>query len=123
MEGITVSKLVKSEDLNHHETLFAGRIVEWFVESSFICAAKVLKQSDSLVCAGISDFAIRKPVKAGDVLDFECTISKAGRTSLTVLAKGRSGLSGSEICEGHAVFVNLDHDGKPSPHGVVLAIP
>ena len=25
--------LVKSEDLNHHGTLYAGRNAEWFVES------------------------------------------------------------------------------------------
>ncbi|NTU75550.1 MAG: acyl-CoA thioesterase, partial [Anaerolineaceae bacterium] len=31
--------LVKSEDLNHHGTLYAGRTAEWFVESGFIAAA------------------------------------------------------------------------------------
>jgi len=29
-------RLVKSEDLNHHGTLFAGRTAEWFVESGRI---------------------------------------------------------------------------------------
>jgi hypothetical protein len=29
-------RLVKSEDLNHHGTLFAGRTAEWFVESGFL---------------------------------------------------------------------------------------
>jgi acyl-CoA hydrolase len=31
-------RLVKSEDLNHHGTLYAGRSAEWFVESGFIAA-------------------------------------------------------------------------------------
>ena len=31
-------RLVKSEDLNHHGTLFAGRSAEWFVEAGFIAA-------------------------------------------------------------------------------------
>ena len=33
------SRLVKSEDLNHHGTLFAGRTAEWFVEAGFVSAA------------------------------------------------------------------------------------
>ncbi|MDP2989667.1 MAG: hypothetical protein Q8O57_03775 [Kiritimatiellota bacterium] len=33
--------LVKSEDLNHHGTLYAGRTAEWFVESGFIAAASL----------------------------------------------------------------------------------
>ena len=28
--------LVRSEDLNHHGTLFAGRSSEWFIEAGFI---------------------------------------------------------------------------------------
>ena len=42
-------RLVKSNDLNHHGTLFAGRTAEWFVESGFIAAAGVLDPKN-LVC-------------------------------------------------------------------------
>ena len=35
-ENMVTMRLVKSEDLNHHGTLFAGRTAEWFVESGFI---------------------------------------------------------------------------------------
>ena len=44
--------LVKSEDLNHHGTLYAGRNAEWFVEAGFIAYLK-LKQSFAL--AGSQD--------------------------------------------------------------------
>ncbi len=30
---IVTNRFVKSEDLNHHGTLFAGRTSEWFVET------------------------------------------------------------------------------------------
>lgn len=118
MDKVIVTKFVKLEDLNHHQTLFAGRIAEWFVESSFICAAKAIKSSESLVCAGIRDISITRPVKAGDILDYECTITTTGKTSITVHAILSSGLTGAEIGEGTAVFVNLDQDGKPEPHGL-----
>jgi len=42
-------RLVKSEDLNHHGTLFAGRSAEWFVEAGFIAAASVLPPKN-IVC-------------------------------------------------------------------------
>ena len=41
-ETVVTSRLVKSEDLNHHGTLFAGRTAEWFVESGFIAATSLL---------------------------------------------------------------------------------
>ena len=42
LEKIVNYKMIKSEDLNHHGTLFAGRCSEWFVESAFIGAASKL---------------------------------------------------------------------------------
>ena len=42
METLTIYHLVKSEDLNHHGTLFAGRGAEWLVEAGFIAAANLL---------------------------------------------------------------------------------
>lgn len=59
----TTYHLVKSEDLNHHGTLFAGRGAEWFVESGFIAAANLVNpknlicgDSDTIaaMCGGIS---------------------------------------------------------------------
>ena len=42
MQTLSVYHLVKSEDLNHHRTLFAGRGAEWLVEAGFIAAASLL---------------------------------------------------------------------------------
>ncbi|MEL7655970.1 MAG: acyl-CoA thioesterase, partial [Bacillota bacterium] len=39
MKYYQISHLVKSEDLNHHGTLFAGRSAEWLVEAAFVAAA------------------------------------------------------------------------------------
>ena len=40
IQALSIYHLVKSEDLNHHRTLFAGRGAEWLVEAGFIAAAK-----------------------------------------------------------------------------------
>ena len=45
-------RLVKSEDLNHHGTLFAGRSAEWFVEAGFVAASSLLNPK-YLICLKI----------------------------------------------------------------------
>ena len=54
-------RLVKSEDLNHHGTLFAGRSAEWFVEAGFIAAASVLPPKN-IVCVKIHGLTFTKPI-------------------------------------------------------------
>ncbi|MDP4267148.1 MAG: acyl-CoA thioesterase, partial [Bacteroidota bacterium] len=49
---IYTTRLVKSEDLNHHGTLFAGRTAEWFVECGFISAAELVG-AEQIVCLKI----------------------------------------------------------------------
>ncbi len=70
MEIITynIHHLVKSEDLNHHGTLFAGRCAEWFVEAGFIAAAS-LTHPENIVCSKIHGMVFSRPVRLwGDYL-------------------------------------------------------
>ena len=52
IKTFTTYRLVKSEDLNHHKTLFAGRGAEWFVEAGYIAATSMVNP-ENLVCAKI----------------------------------------------------------------------
>ncbi|MEL7658608.1 MAG: acyl-CoA thioesterase [Bacillota bacterium] len=113
------TRLVRYEDLNHHDTLFAGRLSEWFVESCFICAAKATGRPESLVCLEILDFIVRKPTKGGDLIDFSSIVARAGKSSLTVYCNV-TGKDGSTTAEGFITFVCLDDDGMPAPHGIAL---
>ena len=40
MKEYKISHLIKSEDLNHHGTLFAGRTAEWLVEAAAGCSVR-----------------------------------------------------------------------------------
>ena len=42
LKKVSNTHLVKGEDLNHHGTLYAGRGVEWMVETGFIVASIVM---------------------------------------------------------------------------------
>ncbi|MEI3504030.1 MAG: acyl-CoA thioesterase [Anaerovoracaceae bacterium] len=68
MKEYKISHLVKSEDLNHHGTLFAGRTAEWLVEAGFITAAAERGRPQDILCVNVHGFTFKKPVQKGDIL-------------------------------------------------------
>jgi acyl-CoA hydrolase len=107
--------LVKSEDLNHHGTLYAGRTAEWFVESGFVSAASLTKP-ENIVCLKIHGMLFSKPVRKGDLISFESCIVKAGTASLIAYINSR--VNDDTVVEGFITFIHVDLDGKTIPHGV-----
>jgi acyl-CoA hydrolase len=120
---VVTSRLVKSEDLNHHGTLFAGRAAEWFVETCFICGAKVTGKPENIVCVKIHGFTFNEPATKGDVLNFEARLAKTGRTSFTVYGKITKNDSNNILSDGYITFVFVDEKGKPIPHNILLDDP
>ena len=114
----TISKrLVKSEDLNHHKTLFAGRCAEWFVESGFLAVASKLNPH-YVVCLKIHGMEFLHPVRSGDILTFESTIVYSGRSTLTVFIKIYDDKTDSLFCSGFATFVYVDDNTVSRPHNL-----
>ncbi len=120
MEPVTFTmyRLVKSEDLNHHGTLYAGRSAEWFVEAGFIAAAGLMRP-ENIVCLKIHGMTFMRPVQRGDIVDFESRIILAGRSSLHAYVRMRA--KGEFVMDGFITFVNVDHDGRAQPHGIEVA--
>lgn len=124
MEIVNVSRLVKSEDLNHHGTLFAGRMAEWFVESCFICGAKATRKPENIVCVNIHGLNFKMPADKGDIINLESRICKVGRTSFTVYGKiTRNNDYNITLSDGYITFVFIDENNKPIPHGIILGDP
>lgn len=114
-------RLIKSEDLNHHRTLFAGRCAEWFVEAGFIAAASIL-QARNIVCLKIHGLTFTRPLTSGDIACFESKIVYVGRTSLRVYVGLRDSNKVDLIVEGFITFIHVDEDGRPCPHGLILEL-
>ncbi len=108
-------RLVKSEDLNHHGTLFAGRTAEWFVESGFIAAASLLNPQN-IVCLKIHGMYFTKPAKSGDVLKFSSKVIFAGKTSLTSYVHVENNGAEEPLVDGFVTFIHVDENTRPSPH-------
>jgi len=114
-------RLVKSEDLNHHRSLFAGRCAEWFVEAGFIAAASVLP-AGNIVCLKIHGLSFTHPMHSGDIARFESRIIHTGRTSLTVYVCLRIQDQCEAVINGFITFVHVNSEGKPEPHGLNLEL-
>ncbi|MDR1726247.1 MAG: acyl-CoA thioesterase [Bacteroidales bacterium] len=122
MEKIKTYKMVKSEDLNHHGTLFAGRCSEWFVEASFICAAETL-DPHHIVCLKVHGLEFLHSVKLGSILSFEAQIVHAGTKSLTVYTQVfEQQRSETILLDGFVTFCYVDLNGKSQPHGLIVEL-
>jgi acyl-CoA hydrolase len=111
----TTMRLVKSEDLNHHGTLFAGRTAEWFVESGFIAAARILNPQN-IVCLKIHGLTFTQPVKPGEIIIFESKIILAGRSSLVAHVKAIRNSAVEPFVKGFITFIYVDENTKPKAH-------
>lgn len=109
--------LVKSEDLNHHGTLYAGRSAEWFVEAGFIAASSPTSP-ENIVCKNIHGMVFNRPVQKGEVVSYNSRIAKVGRTKIVTLIEVR--IQGQVAVRGFITFIHVDRDGKPLPHGLEL---
>lgn len=123
MEKTIITRLIKSEDLNHHGTLFAGRMAEWFIEGTFIAAAKLYGNSQNVVCLKMHGLKFTAPVKRGDIITIETKVVYAGRTSLKSYGCVRKNDEDRILVEGFTTFVCVDDSGKKTPHNISLPEP
>jgi acyl-CoA hydrolase len=112
-------RLVKSEDLNHHGTLFAGRTAEWFVESGFIAVASLLNPQN-VVCLKIHGMFFTKPATSGDVLKFSSKVVYAGTSSLTSYVHVEKNGADKPLVDGFITFIHVNEHTKPCPHNITI---
>lgn len=123
MKKMKISHLVKSEELNHHGTLYAGRMAEWFVEACFINGAQVTRKPENIVCLKIHGFRFNTPANKGAILHIETQMVKAGTTSFTVYGKATINNDCDSIADGFITFVCVNGSGQPIPHNLTLDKP
>ena len=112
---VTTHHFVKSEDLNHHGTLFAGRNAEWFVESGLMSAARHLPV-ENIVCVKIHGMNFSRPIHLGETVRYVSRVVSSGKTS--VVSYIEVAVDDSQVLEGFITFVNVDANGKSQPHGL-----
>jgi acyl-CoA hydrolase len=109
---------VKSEDLNHHGTLYAGRSMEWFVEAGFIAVAFDLPP-ENIVCLQIHGIEFKYPVRSGSIISYSSRIIHTGKSTIMVYVEVRDCRNKTNIIlDGFITFCHVDKMTKPVPHGL-----
>lgn len=113
--------MVRMEDLNHHQNLYAGRGTEWMIEASFIAACLAHGDKHGLLYKNTHKFNFMKSVEPGDIISYESTIVRTGRTSLTIHVYLKNEQTGEVHAEGYTTFVTVKPGTKePLAHGIRL---
>ncbi|MGK6352138.1 acyl-CoA thioesterase [Parapedobacter sp. DT-150] len=110
-------KWVKPEDLNPNGTLFGGTLLRWIDEEAVIYAIVQLG-NPHVVTKFISEINFVSSAKQGDIIELGITATHFGRTSITLTCQVRNKITRKSILTiDKLVFVNLDEEGNPRPHG------
>lgn len=110
-------KWVKPEDLNPNGTLFGGRLLEWIDEEAALYTIIQLENS-KIVTKYISEINFMSSAKKGDIVELGIEVTKFGKSSLTLKCEARNKMTRETILTvDNIIMVNLDEDGKPTPHG------
>lgn len=120
LQETRTTRLVKGQDLNHHGTLFAGRMAEWFTESCFLAALRFVRRPEDIVCANIHGLRFTKPARPGDSVEIISNVVRCGTKSLTVSGEVFVNDEPDPTIHGFATFVTVDHDGRSYAHGLSL---
>jgi acyl-CoA thioesterase YciA len=108
---------VRPEDLNAHGTLFGGSLLRWIDEEAAIYAIIQLGNPRA-VTKYMSEIDFSSSARQGDLIEIGIRATHFGRTSLTMRAEVRNMLSRARILAiEKIVFVSVDAEGEPLPHG------
>ncbi len=110
-------KWIKPEDLNPNGSLFGGSLLKWIDEEAAIYAIIQL-DNQKVVTKYISEINFVSSAIQGDIIEMGMEVVAFGRTSLTLRCHVRNKITRMSILSiEKLVFVNLDQEGVPAPHG------
>lgn len=108
---------VKPEDLNANHTLFGGKLLQWIDEEAALYAIIQL-ENPRTVTKYISEINFVNSAKQGDIIEIGIEVINFGRTSITLSCEVRNKMTHQTIITiDKIVFVSLDENGNPQPHG------
>ena len=111
-------RFIKPEHLNPANALFGGQLLSWIDEEAAIFAACQMR-SQSIVTKIISEINFMTPARQGDVIEFGLELISAGVSSITVRCEVRNKMSLLPVVSiDKMIFVNVDENGLPKPHGI-----
>ena len=114
----TMSELVMPNDTNPQDNLMGGNMLRWMDICCAICAGKHCARP--IVTASVDNVAFGSPIKNGEVVTLEASVTRAFTTSVEVyvecFAATMQGTHPRRTHQAYFTFVALDRDnGSPTP--------
>jgi len=110
-------KWIKPEDLNPNGTLYGGRLLDWIDMEAAIYAIIQLENT-RVVTKYMSDIDFQASAETGDIIEIGLEVNSFGKSSINLNCVVRNKMTYETIITIKTiVLVNLDENGKPSPHG------
>ena len=114
---LTLRTLAMPADANAAGDIFGGWVM---AQMDLACGIRAAERAGGrVVTAAVKEMSFAKPMKIGDTLAVYISITRVGRTSMTlkVEAWARRYLTDlmEKVTDAEFVMVALDQDGKPKP--------
>ena len=117
---IAIQVAMMPRDTNRHGTIFGGVLLANIDLAGAIAAQRevMLRGGNpraSFVTVAVNRVEFKQPVLVGDVVRFETTVARLGRTSITMHINVIAERAGQEIrvTEAEVVYVGIDENRRP----------
>lgn len=103
-------------DANANGDIFGGWIMAQVDIAGSILPARISRGRVTTVA--VNEFVFKQPVSIGDLLSFYATVTRVGRTSVTVhvevvAERDPENLHKVKVTEANVTYVAIDREGKP----------
>ncbi|MTG97680.1 YiiD C-terminal domain-containing protein [Myroides albus] len=110
-----VFKVVFPEIINHHNTMFGGRVILMMTETAFMTATRFCRKNFVIVNADKIDFL--KPIPAGSLIEMVGNVESIGNTSIrirvNVFREKMKDIERVEVVSGVFTLVAINDDNRP----------
>jgi acyl-CoA thioesterase YciA len=117
-----IQTVMMPRDTNPHGTIFGGVILSYIDMAGATAARRAVALrggpgNAKIVTVAINRVEFKHPVLVGDVVRFETTVGRIGRTSITMHIKVVAERAGVDIhvTDAEVVYVGVDDQRRPMP--------
>ena len=105
-------------DANGNGDIFGGWIMAQVDLAGAVLPMRITK--GRIATVAVNEFVFKQPVSVGDLLSFYATVTRVGRTSVTVhvevmAERDPENLHVVKVTEANLTYVAIDREGKPRP--------
>ena len=119
---LAIQVVMMPKDTNPHGTIFGGVILSYIDMAGATAARREValrggSPDTKIVTVAVNRVEFKQPVMVGDVVRFETTVERLGRTSITMRINVVAERVGQEIhvTESEVVYVGVGEDRQPVP--------